>query len=135
MGTIAGAVTLYIFGYLIFEVATTDFYAANVGSATGVFRDPVLQWALFLGNISGAVLVTLGIMSRRGTPTIGEGAAIGAVIGFLVWFSGDFVLYGYSNVWNLTVTIIDPLIELIHHAIAGAVIAALLARIPKSLEA
>ncbi len=132
IGTIVGGVTLRLVGYLIIERAFVDFYAANVGSATGAFRDPGLQWAYALSSLSLAALVTLGIVSRAGAPTIGRGFTTGAVIGFLVWFGVDFGLYGYANLFNLTATVVDPLLETIHHGIAGAVIAAVLARIPKA---
>jgi len=45
IGTLVGGVILFATGYLIFELAFGDFYAANAGSATGVERDPQLMWA------------------------------------------------------------------------------------------
>ena len=135
IGTIVGGITLRLVGYLIVERAFAGFYAANVGSATGAFRDPGLQWAYALSGLSFAALVTLGIASRAGAPTIAGGFTTGAVIGFLVWFGVDFGLYGYANLFNLTATIVDPLIETVHFGIAGAVIAVVLARIPKGAAA
>jgi len=55
----------------------------------------------------------------------------GAVIGFVVWFHADFIMYGFTNVWNLTLTIVDPPLSAITRGIAGALIAAVLARVPK----
>jgi len=132
IGTIVGSVTLYIVGYLIFDVAVADFYAANRGPATGAFRDAPLQWAAVLSNVSYAALVTLGVASRAGAPTIVRGIVTGGVIGFLLWFCADFYLYGYFNTYNLTVASVDPLLEFVHAGIGGAVIAAVLARIPKA---
>lgn len=126
IGTIVGAITLYIFGYLIWELAFADFFAANVGSATGVYRDTPLPWAVALGNVSYAALLTLAIGTRDRIATIVEGTKITAIMGFLMWFGVDFFLYGFQLVWNLTATITDSLLELIHAGIAGAVIAAVL---------
>jgi len=131
IGTIVGGITLHAVGYLIFDVAVLDFYLANVGTATGALRDANLQWALALGHLSLAALVTLGVVSRAGAPTIGAGFTTGAAIGFLVWFGADFIHYGFTNLWNLTVVIVDPLLEAIHNGIAGAVIAAVLGRMAK----
>ena len=39
------------------------------------------------------------------------------------------MLYGISNVRNLTSTVVDPLLELVPGAIAGGVIAAVLGKI------
>jgi uncharacterized membrane protein len=131
IGTIVGAVTYFVAGYLIFEVGTADFYAENLGSATGLYRDAPLQWAIALGCLSLAALITLGV-ETRGTPTIAAGVIAGAIIGFLVWLGVDFTRYGNANAWNLTLTIVDPLLELIRGGITGAVIAAVLVRVPKS---
>jgi hypothetical protein len=49
IGTLVGGVAMYVFGYLIFELAFGGFYARNVGSATAVLRDTPLQWAVALG--------------------------------------------------------------------------------------
>ncbi len=131
IGTIAGAVTLYVVGYLILEVALMDFYFENAGPATDAFRAGTVQWALVLGNLSFAALITLAVMSRPGTSTIGGGVVSGLVVGLLVWFGVDFVLYGFTHLWTLTVVIVDPVLEAIRYGIAGAVIAFVLSKVPK----
>jgi len=134
IGTLAGAITLQVVGYLIFDLAVLDFYLENAGPATGAFRAGPVQWAFGLANLSLAALITLGITSRGGAPTIGRGFVTGLVIGFLVWFGVDFTLYGFTFLWNLTVVIVDPVLEAIHNGIAGAVIAFVLTRIPKGAD-
>ena len=136
IGTIVGAVTLHIVGYVLFDVTTLGtYYAANVGPATGTLRDVPLQWAIGVGNLALAGLLTVWIASRGSAQTTGGGFATGAVIGFLVWFQADFVLFGYTNLWNLQVTIVDPFLSSIPSGVAGAVIAAVLPRVPKSAAA
>ncbi len=129
IGTLVGGVTLFATGYLIFELAFGDFYAANAGSATGVDRNPQLVWAVVLGSLSYAALVTLGIGSRSSSSNVEAGVKVGAVVGFLLWFTVDFILYGITNVGNLTRTIVDPLLELVRGGIAGGVIAVVLGKI------
>ena len=51
---------------------------------------------------------------------------MGAVIGFLLWFTTDFILYGITNIANLTRTVVDPLLEAVHGGIGGAAIAGVL---------
>jgi hypothetical protein len=53
---------------------------------------------------------------------------VGAVVGFLLWFTVDFVFYGISNISNLTLTVVDPLVELVHGGIGGAAIGLVLGR-------
>jgi hypothetical protein len=132
IGTLVGGVTMYVVGYLIFEVAFGAFYAANVGSATGVSRDVNLVWAVALGSLSYAALVTLAIGNRRGPSTIAAGVKAGAVVGFLLWFTVDFIFFGITNISNLTRTVVDPLLELVRGGIGGAVITAAVGRFAES---
>ena len=134
VGSIVGAITIYILGYLIFEMAAADFYAANRGP-TDIARDVNLEWAVALGGLALAALFTIGIIGRPGVPTIRDGAIIGGVYGFLVWFGVDFILYGITERNNLTLVIVDPILELIRSGITGAVIAGVLAKLPKTAEA
>ena len=129
IGTLVGGIILYAVGYLIFDLAFGEFYAANTGSATGVERDPQLVWAVALGTLSYAALVTLGIGSRSSSSNAGAGIKVGAVVGFLLWFTVDFILHGITNVGNLTRTVVDPLLELVRGGIAGGVIAVVLGKI------
>jgi len=133
IGTIVGAVTMHIVGYVVFEILTAEFYAAN--SMSGLYRDVSLQWAIALGEFSLTALITLGIESRSSTPSIAGGFITGAVIGLLLWIGVDFVLYGIWNAQNLTLTMVDPLLGAIQYGIVGAAIAAVLARVPKSAMA
>lgn len=135
IGTIVGGIVLHILGYLIFDVAAAGFYAANQGPASGAFRDVPMQGSMFVANLAYAALITLGLLSRGTVPSIGAGALIAAVIGFLVWLQADVFIYSYTTIRPLPVVIVDPLLEFVHAGVSGAVIAAVLARVPKSAMA
>ena len=122
-GTVIGGIVVFVAGYLIFDLAFGAFYDANAGSATGVDRDAQLLWAVAVGSLAYAALITLGI-GGRGSSSVADGLKVGAVVGFLLWCTVDFTLYGISNVSNLTRTVVDPLLELVRGGIAGAAIAA-----------
>ena len=127
-GTLVGAIALYATGYLIFGLTFASFYAANAGSATGVDRGGQLVWAMSVANLAYAALITFVIVNRTGAVSIGGGAKIGAIVGFLLWCTVDFVFYGTTNISNLTLTVVDPLLELIHGGIGGAVIGGVLGK-------
>jgi len=134
IGTVVGGITLYILGYIIWDMLFAEFYAANAGSATGVVKDPQAIWALALGTLSYAALLTLAIETRADSATIVDGLKIGALVGFLMWFGADFIIYGVWNLSSLTTTIVDPLLELIRAGISGAVIAGVLGNIAGAQE-
>jgi len=131
VGSVAGGVVLYLVGYLMFTLALADFYAANAGSATGVARDGGdVFWAMALANLAYGALITFAMENRTGALSLGRGAMIGAVVGFLLWFTVDFVFFSTTNLANLTRTIIEPFMEVVHGGIAGAAIAAVLSKVP-----
>ena len=126
-GTVVGGIVLYAFGYLIFTVGAASFYAANAGGATGVVRPAEIMWAVALGAFGYAALICYAMGARTASGLSG-GAKVGAIVGFLAWFTVDFILYGVSDVANLTRTIVDPLLELVHGGIGGAVIGLVIAK-------
>jgi hypothetical protein len=132
VGALIGGIALQLGGYLIFDVAVADFYAAN-RSPQLLIRETPLRWAAAAGDFFMAALITLGIVIRRAdNPTIGAGLLTGGVIAGLAWFSIHFTQYAFRSEENFMLIFVDPLLEAIHGGIAGAVIAAVLARIPKA---
>ncbi len=127
IGTAVGGVLLYGLGYLFYEMLLADFFAANAGSATGVWRETPIIWALLVGELMMAALVTMAI-DKMGASSMAAGAKVGAILGFMVWFSVDFIYYGLANFSNLTATIADPVVEIVRVGIVGAAIAAVLAK-------
>jgi uncharacterized membrane protein len=122
VGTVVGGIVLAVVGYLIFDLAFKNFYAANAGSATGVDRPSQIVWAMAIANAAYAALVTYAIERGSDDVTVSAGARIGAIVGCLVWATTDFVYFGSTNIHNLTVTIVDPLLEIVHGGIGGAAI-------------
>ncbi len=125
VATVVGGIVLLVTGYVIFNMLLMDFYTANVGTATGVDRDAPVVWALIVGNLLYAALITYAI-GQRGAANITEGAMVGAIVGLLLWGTADITLYGFSNIANMTRTLVDPIVELVHGGLGGAVIAAML---------
>ena len=129
IGSIAGLVVLYILGVVFWEMVFTDFFDANTGSAEGVDREEPILWAAALGTLFYAMLVTLMLEARSGAASIVDGIKVGAVVGFLLWGTADFILFAYANLDNLTATIADSVLEGVRGGIGGAVIAAVLSKI------
>ena len=121
IGTVVGGATMFAVGYLIWDIVF-DYYAVALGAA-GIAREPQLLWVMALSNGPFAALVTFAI-ERGGSSTIGGGVKVGAIVGFLVWSGVALVHYGSMTVFDLTATILDPLLSAVHFGIGGGVIAA-----------
>ncbi len=128
IGSLVGLVSLYITGYLIWEVALTEFFDANRGTATGVEREAQVIWSIALGTLFYGVLLTLALESRGGSASPVDALKVGAVVGFLLWGTADFIIFGFTNLNNLTATIADTVLEGIRGGICGAIIAVVLSK-------
>ena len=126
LATLAGGVTLFVLGYLIYGIALADFFTSNSGSATGVGRVEPVYWALGLGQlVFGAILALVINKWVQASSTIGAlkaGATIGGSAGFLMALAFDLTIYGTTNISNVLVTVVDPFLALVQMGVAGAII-------------
>ncbi|HEU4927411.1 MAG TPA: hypothetical protein VFT24_10205 [Vicinamibacterales bacterium] len=131
IGTLVGGVVVFATGTLLFMMPPFRsflVFAMDSGPAAGVARQSQLVWAVALAALSYSALITLAIESRGGASNIRTGITVGAVVGFLLWFTADFMLYGVSNVGSLTSTVVGPLLELVPGAMAGGAVAVFLGK-------
>lgn len=126
-GTVVGGITYFFLGYLFYGLLFEDYFNANLGSATGVFKaDDLIWWALILGNLSGAGLLSYIFLKWAHISTFKSGLRAGAAIGFLMTLSWDLISFATSNVLNLQAAMIDVAIGTVMTALAGAAIGAVL---------
>lgn len=130
IGAVVGGIVLYVVGYIFFDLLFLDYYEANAGAAGVGMRETQVLWAMIVGVLLYGALVTVVATPKAGSPTIGGGITMGALAGLLLWGTADFTLYGYIDLWNLNVTILDIVLETIRGAVTGAVVALVLAKLP-----
>ena len=80
-------------------------------------------------NPTVSALVTMTIEARSGATSVVDGLKAGAIVGFLVWGTADFIFYGNFNLSNLNATIADIVLEAVRGGIGGAVVAVVLSKI------
>ncbi len=129
IGCVIGTLALQLLGMLIFQNIFAEFFESNSGSAVGVDRDTPILWAVIVGNLFYALLLTLALESRSASKSLVDGLIIGAVVGALLWGTADFILYGITNLSTLTGAVTDTLLEGVRGGIAGGVIAAVLSKV------
>ena len=121
LATIAGGITLFVLGYVFYEVLLAGFFEANGGTATGVMKETPVFWAILLGELGAAALITL-VLGWTGASGAGDGFKTAAKVGFLVAFSINFIIFGVMNISSLPAVIVDLPVAAIRWGVAGAVI-------------
>ena len=129
IGSVVGAIVLFVLGYVIFDLLFLDYYVENAGAAAAGMRDSQIYWSILLGSLGYGALVTYMVGKRADAASIVGGLKAGALAGGLLWFTTNFTIYGYLDLWNLTVTVLDVVLETVRAAITGAVLALVLARV------
>lgn len=133
IGTLVGLIVLYALDLVIFDWLFGNFYMVHSGTAVGIAREGTVWWALGVGMLCYSIVINVSLDFVKGGVTIGKGALVGGVVGLGIWGTTDFTLYAVTNLNDLTLTIVDPLLEFVHGGISGAIIAgAVVAMSPKS---
>ncbi|MEP7321737.1 MAG: hypothetical protein ABI761_07450 [Saprospiraceae bacterium] len=125
IAALIGGVVAFLLGYLIYGMALMNFMAANAGSATGVMKTEMSSTNMihiFIGNLAGAFLLAYIFDVWANIRTFSGGAQAGALIGFLMALSFDFVMLGTSNIMNFKGTIVDIFASAIMVALVGGVV-------------
>ena len=122
LATLVGGVVMFFLGYLIWGMATADFFEEH--SVVNVMKEVPNLGLIALGNIVGAfVLSSLYRKWARGHHSMGEGFQFGAWIGVYVGIAMGLIWYATANWMDLTGHIAEAIIDIIYYGIIGAVIA------------
>ncbi len=125
---IAGGVTFFLLGFLVYGMLLMKFFAANQGTAQGVMKDPPEMWALAVGNLAWGFLLAIIFGRWAGIKTFGTGARAGIVIGALMSATYNFNALGTTNITTLTAVLVDIVVFALMNAIIGGVVGAMLGR-------
>jgi len=128
IGSVVGAVVLYLLGMLFWIYLFADFFNANGGGAVGVSRPEMIAWSLVLGTLLYGVLVTLALEWSGSKATV-NALVTGAIVGALLWGTADFTHYALDTMNNLKATIADTALEGVRGGITGAIVAFVLGKV------
>lgn len=124
LATILGALVLFLLGWLMYGMLFADFFSKNAGSATGVMKsnEDMDMLLLFVGNIFQAYLLVYIFGKWANISTFIGGLTNGIILALIMGYGWNLLGFATSNVYNLTATLVDPLIWAIMYGIAGGVI-------------
>ncbi|MFN0037759.1 MAG: hypothetical protein ACKVUS_22075 [Saprospiraceae bacterium] len=124
LAALAGGVASYLLGWCFYGMLLSDFFAANVGTATGVMRDnaSLQQLPLIAGNLIFGLLYATIFSRWAGITTFMGGAMGGAWVGLLMGLGSNLVSLGVTNIGNPTSALVDALVAAVIGAIVGGVV-------------
>jgi hypothetical protein len=121
IATVAGGVAIFLLAALLDGLILVPVYKVNPGSATDVFREIPVLWALVLSHLGQAAIVTFLFM-HAGVRTALDGLKVGAVFGLMLGVYVAFDLYAVTNLSSLPVPLVEVLVVCARIALAGAAI-------------
>lgn len=122
-GGIAGSVTLFLLGGLIYEVLLKNYVTANFNQSVMRPNEDMIIWAMILSYLGIGFLLSI-VFSWSNGNGIMAGAKVGGIIGLLVAIYGDFGMYSMSNMFiNTSAVFVDTIISIVISAIGGVVVA------------
>jgi len=124
LATLAAGLFNFFGGYLVWGIATADFFDQHAGSATGVMKDEPNMIYLALGCFVQAFFMsTIYSKWARGVHSAKEGFEFGALVGAFTGFGIGLLMYGVGNLSDLTGVLAEGVLEVIFTGIVGVIIA------------
>ena len=123
LATVAGTVTMFILGYLIWGMAAASFFEAH--SITNVMKpdDEMNMAFIFLCNLFAAFgMSSLYRKWARGYHGFAEGFCFGAWIGFIIGVGMGLVWLGTSNFMDPTGHLAEAILDIVFYGLVGVVI-------------
>ena len=132
VATLAGAIVMFLLGYLIFGVLLNSFMQANVNQYAGMIKDPPNFMLLIGANLVLAWLLAFVGDYWAGIRNFASGLKLGALITFPVVLWSDLQFESFANIYiGFVPIIVNVLAGTLLGAIAGGVIGLVLGIVDK----
>jgi hypothetical protein len=121
-GALAGTITMFLCGFIIYGMLLASYMAANANPAIALPMDQMKFPVMVLSNCVWALLFAI-IIDWSGSQNMTGGAKIGATTGFLALLGLNLTFYATSTIHNNNVTyiLVDTIAFGVMSGIAGAV--------------
>jgi hypothetical protein len=119
LGGLAGTVTFFLLGWLVYGILLSDFTATNFNNCAARPEGEMIWTAIILSNLFMGFLVALAI-DRTKVKTTLEGVFLSAALGLMIAAAMDFSMYSMSTTFlNSKAVIVDIALGTLLYAIAG----------------
>lgn len=119
---VAGGVTLFFAGFVLWGLLLAGFFDAHMGTAVGVNKAQAQFFHLALGQFFWGVLLAVIIARYAGVSGFVPGLRIGALVGFLMSLSVGLTQFSMTNLVDLTAVLTDPFVSAVWSGLGGGVV-------------
>ncbi len=120
LATVAGGVTLFVLGFVIYGVLLADFFANDAMAEAPAY------WAVAAGQLAGGALLAL-VLSWRAAGGPVEAFKAGGSVGLLFSLSMGLTMFGTTEGMYTVGTVVgDAVVSVVMYGIAGMVVAKIL---------
>ena len=121
-GTLAGWVTYFLLGWLVYGKLLMDFFSANMNQCAARPEGDMVWWAMLLSNLTVSLFLTL-FLNGSGAKSIPNAIKTGALFGLLMSLTMDLSSLSMTTIFNNTgVIIVDVIANTFLMAACGLVI-------------
>jgi hypothetical protein len=123
LGGIAGGITFFLLGWVVYGMLLMDYNSANTNQTVNRPMEEMVFWAMLLSNLALGFLVSFGFNWSNSSGLM-AGLRIGGIIGLLVSLSIDLSFYAMTTMFpSITPLIVDVLVYTALTAVTGSVVA------------
>jgi hypothetical protein len=126
LSVVAGAVTNFLLGWIVYGYLLRGFAEANMTQYPGLMPEMPNIFTLLLAILFMAFLIAFIFQRWAGYSTFMNGLYGGMIIGFFIGASIDLSMFSMMNLFTPVYMIVDILMSTIMTGIMGGVIAAVL---------
>ena len=132
VATLAGAIVMFLLGYLIFGVLLQSYMQANVNQYEGMMKNPPNFMTLIVANLAFAWLLAFVADYWAGIRNFASGLKLGALITFPMVIWSDLLSESFMNLYiGFVPIIVNVLAATLMGAITGGVIGLVLGMFDK----
>ncbi|SFB66729.1 hypothetical protein SAMN04487891_101157 [Flagellimonas taeanensis] len=122
LATLVGAVVMFFLGYLVWGIATVDFFEKH--SSINAMKEVPDMGMIALSNLIAVfALSTLYGKWARGHHSLSQGFQFGVWIGVFTGLGLGLLNYGTTELMDLTGYMAEAVLEIVFYGILGAIIA------------
>lgn len=122
LATLVATIVMFFLGYLIWGIATVDFFTEHT-IVNAMKEVPDLGIIALANLIASFILSTLYSKWARGYHSLGQGFEFGAWIGALIGLGMGLITYATVSWMDITAHLVEAIIDIIFYSIIGAIIA------------